>query len=242
MRIPERLQHAHQLENLGFHNKKPAESGTVIYFTETRLMQESEHTVHERADHGEEISRRVCGQLISDHRRYCLWLGGHEQRMRDVARERRREQQMLKLRGLAVQQVHRAALVRYFREYSVTGERREQTLRSFYAMIDPSRSLLCEHRGYLLAASSQWCASDVLDLAGDKRAVEMIQDYEQKYGQYFAMFCDRARSTRSISSDLLSALIPEAKAKAERLRQRILAGEHVPVRRVAARFHGLSAR
>lgn len=218
----------------------------MIYLTHTRLMDESEHAVHDRADRGEEVSRRVCGQLIADAKRYALWLSRHDCGMRGVAQLRRREQQMLTLRSLAITQVHRAALVRYFRDYNVTGVARDQTLLAFNGVIDPRRSVLSEHRNYLMAASSQWCASDLLELTGDKRGVALIQSYEQAYGQFFSMFCDNARATRQGVAYVLGALVPEARAAADRLKGRIMSGQLLPpplsARRVATLRRGLRAQ
>jgi hypothetical protein len=102
-------------------------------------------------------------------------------------------------------------------------------------VVDPRRSALSEHRNYLLAASSQWCASDLLELAGDKRGVALIQTYEQAYGQFFSLFCDRTRAERCGVSYVLGALVPEARALAERLKGRILSGQLLPAPIVAAR-------
>lgn len=198
-------------------------------------MDESENTIHVRADHGEDVSMRVCRQLIADPSRYKMWLVKHDRGMRNVADLKRREQQMLNLRGLAVVQVHRAALVRYFRDSNITGVKRDETLLAFNGVVDPRRSALSEHRSYLLAASSQWCASDLLELVGDKRGVALIQTYEQVYGQYFSLFCDRARAARHGVSYLLGALVPEARASAERLKGRILNGQLLPAPIAAAR-------
>jgi hypothetical protein len=208
----------------------------MIYLTRTRLMDESERTVHDRAVDGDEIPRRVCSQLLADASRYALWLSRHGRRMTSVAERGQRERQMLTLRALAVEQIHGTALVRYLREYRITGAARAQTLQEFYGVTDARRAVLSEHRNYLISASSQWCALDLLDLVGDARGVELIQRYEQSYGQYFAMFCDRARAKQHGTPYYLSGLIPEVRSGAERLRGRILDGHLLPPRRASLRL------
>jgi len=197
-------------------------------------MDESERTVHERAARGEEIPRRVCAQLIADAPRYALWHARHEDSMTTVAAVKRRERQLVTLRSISVEQVHRTALIRYLRDYGVTGTARDETLRAFYAVVDARCAAVAEHRNFLMAASSQLCATDLLELAGDDKGVELVRKYETTYGHYFSMFCDRARATQRSATYLLSGLIPEVKGNAERLRQRILTGQLLrppPVRR-----------
>jgi hypothetical protein len=193
-------------------------------------MRESEHTVLERAASTDEIPRRICTQLLGDTARYSQWHARHEMHMSDVERARRRERQVLKLRALAVEQVHRTALVRYLRDNHVVGAERDRTLRAFHGISDTRDSALAEHRTFLLAASTQLCTSDILELVGDDRGQELVHGYELAYGQYFGMFCDRARALQSGKSYFLSTLMPEVRDVAERMRLRILDSQLLPVR------------
>ena len=137
-------------------------------------MRESERTVHEGASSDEEIAKRVCSQLLADAPRYSLWHVRHENQMNLVARQR--ERQIMTLRAVAIEQIHRAALVRYLRDHHVTGVARDQTLREFYGVVDPRASTIMEHRNYLLAASTQLCTADILEMTGDKSALERWRD------------------------------------------------------------------
>jgi hypothetical protein len=199
----------------------------MIYLTHTRLMLESEQSLLDRASTGDELPRRICGQLLADGGRYALWHVRHGGHMGVVAAERRRQQQILSLRSLSVEQIHRAALVSYLRERQVTGEAREQTLREFYGVTDPTEAAIMEHRTYLLAASSQFCAADILEIIGDRRGLELLRGYELAYGQYFAMFCERARAQQAGASYLLAALIPEVRDVAGHIRTRLMDDRNV---------------
>lgn len=61
--------------------------------------------------------------------------------MTRVAGVRNHDRQITSLRAVAVEQIHRTALVRYLREYRIMGERRNQTLCAFYSMRDPRRAV-----------------------------------------------------------------------------------------------------
>lgn len=145
-----------------------------------------------------------------------------------MAGERRRDRQILSLRAAALEQVHCTALVRYLREHNVTGIARDRTLAEFYGIIDPREAAIAAHRSYLIAASSEVCAYELLDLAGDTRGLALVQTYATSHAQFFSLFCDWARARREGTPYLLSSLIPEARAHAEGLRQRILAGVLLP--------------
>ncbi|HET8696946.1 MAG TPA: hypothetical protein VFO94_05650 [Gammaproteobacteria bacterium] len=126
---------------------------------------------------------------------------------------------------MCVEQIHRAALVRYLRDHRITGELRDLTLREFYNVTDSRESALIEHRNYLVAASSQLCAAEILGLVDDRAGVGLLRQYELAYGQYFGMFCERARVLRSGGRYLLAPLLPEVREAAERIRLRILNGD-----------------
>ena len=200
----------------------------MAYLDKSRLMDESERIVHERAVNGDMIVRRACAQLVSDRPRYRQWRAEHEVEMTDVAELRRRRKQILRLRAVAVEQVHRTALVRYFHDYAVAGEDREEILKEHCGYKNLRRAVIIEHHNYLLGTSTQVSARHVLRLAGDARGVVLIKRYETSYGQYFSLFCDQARAQRRDVPYLLGALIPEANDSACALRKRILAGRLMP--------------
>jgi hypothetical protein len=206
----------------------------VIYLTHTRLMRESEQTVKETASNARAREQRVCDQLLANDARYSLWHTRHDHRMLPVARLQRREQQLLELRRTSIEQVHGAALVRYLRDFGVTGTDRDATLRLFYGVVDLREAAIHEHRSYLLAASSQLCASKVLALAGDTKGAELVNHYERAYEQYLSLFCHRARARERHERSLLDELLPDVKDVAARLRERIVGGHLLPTRTTVA--------
>ena len=206
----------------------------MIYLTHTRLMRESERTVHETASNARARDQRVCDQLLSNEARYSLWHMRHDTRMTPVAKLNRREQQLLALRRTSVEQIHGAALVRYLRDFGVTGADRDNTLRLFHGVVDVRDAAIAEHRNYLLSASSQLCATEVLTLAGDAKGVELVSHYERAYEQFFSLFCQRARARSAIERSLYDDLLPDVKGVATRLRERIVAGHLLPTRTTVA--------
>lgn len=207
----------------------------MIYLTYRRLMVESESTVENGALEGRTSPRAVCQQLVADPDRYALWHVWHDSRMRSVADRRARDRQIIALRSVHIEQIHRAALVRYLRKNRVSHVDRDVTLQDFHGVVDPRRAAISEHRTYVISASSQICAYDLLKLVGDARGIELLQDYQGSYEQYFGMFCENGRAARRGQPYLLRGLIPEARAEADALRARILAGERLPAAPVAAR-------
>jgi hypothetical protein len=196
-----------------------------LYITSTRLMLESEAAVREHAGSGDALPQRICSQLLANEPRYSEWHAFHELKMRNVADARQRYPQVLQLRAVAVQQVHRTSLVNYLRIGRVTGAARDNALRLFHGVSDLRDATLAEHRSYLVAASTQVCTRDLLGLVGDKEGLELLRRYELAYAQYFAMFCERARALQTGKNYLLGSLLPEVKDVADRLRLRIVDSE-----------------
>jgi hypothetical protein len=197
----------------------------VLYLSQTRLMRESEQTIEDSAIHGPAVTQRVCAQLLKEPPRYTRWHVRHEQRMGAVADARARQRQVLALRAFALEQVHGSALVRYLRDYGVVGDARNRTLGEFFGVVDSREAALLAHRDYLLSASSQICAVQLLDLANDARGVELLVAYEQAYGQFFSMFCESSRAKQNGEPYLLGSLMPEVRTVATKLRRRILDGD-----------------
>jgi len=204
---------------------------SVIYFSQTRLMLESEQALTEHAHSGPLVAQRVCTQVLNEPTRYVHWHVRHEQRMCAVADARLRQRQILALRAFALEQIHGSALVRYLRDFRVVGDLRDRTLHDFFGVADSRDAALRAHRDYLLAASSQICAADLLALANDSYGVELLGDYEQAYGQFFSMFCEASRSRQQGEPYLLASLLPEVRTAAGNLRRRILEGDSRRARR-----------
>lgn len=197
----------------------------VLYITSTRLMRESEHAVREHAGFGDDVSRRVCSQLIASEPRYTEWHVSHEIKMRNVAGRRLRSPQVLALRNVAVQQVHRTALVNYLRTGRITGPARDSAIGLFHSVSDLRDATLAEHRAYLVAASTQVCTNELLELVGDEEGRALLRRYELAYTQYFGMFCERAFALQDGNSYLLASLLPEVKDVADRLRLKIVGAQ-----------------
>jgi hypothetical protein len=197
----------------------------VIYLSRTRLMLESEQVITDHASHGPPVTARACAQVVNEPMRYVRWHVRHEQRMGAVADARLRQRQILALRAFGLEQIHASALVRYLRDYGIVGRAREQTLRDFFGVVDSQEAALMAHRDYLLAASSQVCAAELLGLVNDAHGGELLNDYEQAYGQFFGMFCESSRAKQAGEAYLLSSLLPEVRVAATNLRRRILQGD-----------------
>jgi hypothetical protein len=216
----------------------PRTPGAVLYITSTRLMRESENAVREHAGSGDAVSQRVCSQLIANAPRYTEWHASHEVKMWKVAGARVHGPQVTALRTVAVQQIHRTALVNYLRLGRVTGPARDTALRLFHGVSDLRDATLAEHRSYLVAASTQVCAHELLDLVGDAEGLGLIRRYELAYTQYFAMFCERAFALQTGSNYLLGSLLPEVKDVSDRLRLKIVGSTLQPLTPRPARVAG----
>lgn len=204
----------------------------MIYLTRTRLIRESEHSVKEGTAGDDERVRRVCASLLASAPRYATWMSSHDPHMTAVAQIRLREPQLQALRRVGSLQIHRAALVRHLHDNEITGERRSALFREFHGTLDTQCAALSEHRVYTQAVSSQLCARDLLEMSGDTHGVELLDRYQREFGVFFSMHCDRMTALAEGRRYLLASLMPEVRASATRLRERLLSGERLPQRPV----------
>jgi hypothetical protein len=188
-------------------------------------MRESEQAVQEHASGGDDLPQRVCSQLLANPSRYSEWHAQHELKMRNVSVARRRDPLIVGLRAVGIEQVHRTAVVNHLRLGRITGAARDQTLAVFHGVSDPRGAALAEHRTYVVAASTQVCTHDLLELVGDREGLDLLRHYELAYSQFFTMFCEQARARQGGRAYLLESLLPEVKTVAERLRRRIVGAE-----------------
>lgn len=189
-------------------------------WTHRRLMYESERVLRLDADEPTHI-RSAVQQVLEDKPRYLLWEASHSRLMRHVADERRRAKQALAMRRVAIQLIHRRALVDHIRTVRLRGKERQALFRIFYGPKDTLDAILLEHRQYLLAASSSHCADILIDELRDQNGHRLLLDYERVYREYFAMYCGFSRATSGQYSSMLGALTMELRERTKQMRERL---------------------
>jgi len=157
----------------------------------SRLMEESELCVVEAAKFGTPAQMLVASRLISHPQTFQRWEAEHAQLMRGVSSHTYLHRQVVALRSMALTQLHRKAVFEYLQERSLTLSQRRRLMTMFHSMQDYTSSLIAEHTNYLRGASSYWCSHHLARrLMKDGVFAEPLQLYEQRYTDYFRVFCD----------------------------------------------------
>jgi hypothetical protein len=192
--------------------------------TFVQLMIESERALW-KTDSQPDYYRVPVSRLLDDGRQYRLWEATFSRRMRDIAGCPRRIDQAMELRNLAVQLIHRRGLVDYLRGSNIVGDHRRQLFDMFYGHMDYREALIIEHRQYVIAASSGYCAEVLLDAFDDASGFHMIERYQSLYAQYFQIFSQYSRAEFIGDAELAGALKPamlEHRSYANLARRQIL--------------------
>jgi hypothetical protein len=133
----------------------------------------------------------VATRLISHPDTYQRWEIEHSQLMRVVASRTYLHQQAMALRSTALTQLHRKAVFEYLQERELNLAQRRRLMTMFHTLQEYTASLIAEHGNYLRGASSYWCAHYVARaLMKDGVFAEPLHLYEQRYTDYFRVFCD----------------------------------------------------
>jgi len=197
-------------------------------FSFKRLMDASEQALW-GADCLPDYYRQPIRQVLYDCMRYRSWEASHARLMQQAADAAQPIGQAFSLRETTVRMIHRRGLFDYLRSHDVRGAARERLFEVFYGPLDFRAAVLCEHRHYLLAASSGYCGEVLVDSIHDSSGSRLLERYEDLYCDYFEIFGRFVTAEVTGDRDLVSVLRPamlRQRAITDRLRSQILSTRH----------------
>jgi hypothetical protein len=161
--------------------------------SQARLMEESEICVIEASRSGTPAQMLVATRLVSHPEIFRLWEAEHAQLMSRVSSHTYLHRQAIALRSTALTLLHRKAVFEYLQERQLTAQQRRRLMMMFHSMKEYTASLIAEHATYLRGASSYWCSHHLARrLMKDGVFAEPLILYEERYTDYFRVFCDVA--------------------------------------------------
>jgi len=189
------------------------------------LMEESESTIENVARDGGSFHAHVARRLLEDTRLYQQWEAEHARLMRGVASEDRVFAQVRALRSACFGLIHRKAMFEYLRQERVTGRGRHAVFELIHGSQDYAKAVIAEHSNYVRSVASLLCSQHLgRAVLADGAFGEPMTHYEQRYADFFRVFCDSVvKSNRHNSDDTLSTLVPYLKRQLGVLRRAILA-------------------
>jgi hypothetical protein len=197
-------------------------------------MEESEHCVEQAARSGTPTQALVASRILEHPAAYLRWEGEHSFLMRQVSEQRRLAAQVVALRSTALALMHRKALFEYMRDRELTGARRHRLIALFHGCHDYAAAVIAEHGNYLRCASSYLCSHHLAErLLVDPAFAEPLLLYEERYTEYFRVFCDVALAhsdEEKRAVDPLRALQPLLKLQLGQARREILTMRDTPPR------------
>jgi hypothetical protein len=200
--------------------------------SQARLMEESELCVAEAARWGTPAQMLVATRLMSHPEAYRRWESEHFHLMRRVSGHTYLNGQVAALRSTALALLHRKAVFEYLQERQLTRSQRHRLMALFHSMREYTASLIAEHGNYLRGASSYWCSHHLARrLMKDGVFAEPLHLYEERYSDYFRVFCDvelaEAEAERQ-AVEPMRLLQPLLKLQLAEARREILAMPYQP--------------
>jgi hypothetical protein len=192
--------------------------------TFVQLMFDSERALWKTDTHPE-YYRGPLANLLDDGAQYGKWEAYHARHMREVADCARQSQQAVALRKIAIQCVHRRGLIDHLRVSQIVGDERKRLFEVFYGPTDHHKAVITEHRQYILAASTGYCAEVLVNSISDFNGARLLDRYQRLYAQYFQIFAQYMQADYRGDEELAGALRPtmlEYRAFANRSRRQIL--------------------
>jgi hypothetical protein len=192
--------------------------------TFVQLMTESERALW-KTDSQPDYYKVPISRLLDEGNQYGLWEATHSRQMRIVAHCALHADQVMELRKLAVQLIHRRGLVDHLRTCNIHGDHRRQLFNVFYGCTDHREAVMAEYRQYVVAAASGYCAEVLLDALNDADGCRLVERYRFLYAQYFQIFSQYSCAEFCGESELAAALKPpmlEHRSYANLVRRQIL--------------------
>src|SRR5258708_39639772 len=162
-------------------------------YTHARLMEASEARVGMAAVSESPADTLVASRILGHPQAYRRWEAEHDRLMRSVSGQTRLDSQVVALRFTALSLLHRKAIFDYLRYREITGRKRHRFFTVFYGSRDYVNAVRAEHGTYVRCSSSYLCTQYLAEhLMEDYALEEPLQIYQERYADYFRVYCDGA--------------------------------------------------
>ncbi len=186
-----------------------------------KMMDESEYAIQGASVAAPSRESRIVNNMLQNSRVYKAWESRHADLILPAAEHRFKKRQIVALRNVEVDLVHRRALFKFIIKNGLRGQQRRHLFRIFHNTLDFNAAVLMEHQHYMLAVSSRVSADHLIDIMYDPGSKELLRQYEKIYSGYFEMKCYVAGMGDSECIELVRAGLPDARKKLSEARKRI---------------------
>lgn len=184
-------------------------------------MDESEYALRQACDSSSQRVSRIVNTIVGDSQIYKYWESNHADLLLPVAEQNNKKRQILALRKLEVQLVHRRALFNLIRDQHIRGKARQKLFRLFRATRDYQDAVIAEHQQYMIAMSSRVSTDHLIDVMHDVDSKRLVQEYEESYAEYFKLKCFLAITEESYFIELVQMTMKDAREELRKKRERI---------------------
>jgi len=186
-----------------------------------KMMDESEYALRQACDSSCQRVSRIVSTIVGDSQKYRYWESNHADLLLPVAEQSNKKRQILALRKLEVQLVHRRALFNLIRDQRIQGKARQKLFRLFRATRDYQDAVIAEHQQYMIAMSSRVSTDHLIDIMHDVDSKRLVQEYEESYAEYFKLKCFLAITQESYFIELVQMTMRDAREDLRKKRERI---------------------
>ena len=176
------------------------------------LMDVSELRIEYMRWSGSATERQVVNRLFETPSSYCHWESYHAGLMRTVGDGGSRKGQLLTMRRLRFQLIHRQALFEFLRESTATDKQRKALFSVLHGTQDYARAVVAEHGRFLQSNSSLYCADHLAgSILRDSRFGSGLEHYRKSYLEYFGHHCNWILAESQGRDFPLQCLVPHLK-------------------------------
>lgn len=187
------------------------------------LMDVSELRIEQIRWSGSQWERQLVNRLFETPATYCQWESYHAGLMRAVGSDDSRKGQLLTMRRLRFQLIHRQALFEFLRESPVTARQRKALFDVLHGTQDYAKAVVAEHARFLQSNSSLYCADHLAcSIMRDRRFGSGLERYRKSYLEYFGHYCNWILAESQGREFTLQCLIPHLKQELQTQQRELL--------------------
>lgn len=146
-----------------------------------RMMDRSEVRIQAAANGEGSHTALAAGRVLESAFAWRDWSAAHNQQLGMIASHRRAGGQVQAVKRMALSMIHQKAPFEYLRDKHLRGPARHRFFHDLYGSSDYARSMVQEHRNYVVSLCSYIC----VDALCGEASYQRIRAYERCYTSYW---------------------------------------------------------
>lgn len=174
-------------------------------------MNESEQALLDATAANSKQNSRNANYVLSDPDTHQLWESRHAELVRPVAEQGNRAKQVLALRDIEIQLIHKRTLFNHIRKNQLRVQERAEMYSAFCAPKNLHDAILMEHRQYMLSVSCHVSTDHLITVMQDPPGKRLLEQFEMLFTNQFDLYGYIIRCDDAVLENAVQPLMAESR-------------------------------